>query len=112
MVAIREVTILSERSVTMKIYLFNPETGIYQGEDFADDLSMCEERKALPLDATTIAPPPYGRGEAPFFTVAENKWEIRPVSAAVAGGDDAPCEQAGRQSKRQPFKKAPRQEEE
>jgi|GEM_PF-1048189 len=96
----------------MKIYLFNPETGVYQGEDFADDLSMCQERGAVQPHATTIAPPPFRRGETPVFTVAENKWEIRPVSSVVAGGDDAPCEQASRQSKRQTFKQSPRQEEE
>jgi hypothetical protein len=37
-----KVTTQDERSVTMKIYLFNPETGVYQGEDFADDLPMCQ----------------------------------------------------------------------
>ena len=74
----------------MKIYLFYPETGVYLGEDFSDDLPMCPGHEAVPPDATAIAPPPYGRGEVPVFMVAENKWEIRPVSAVVAGGDGDP----------------------
>jgi hypothetical protein len=66
----------------MKIYLFNPESGFYLGEDFADDLPMCEGRSAVPPDATTIPPPPYGSGAVPVFLVAENRWEIRPIYAA------------------------------
>ena len=74
----------------MKIYLFNPESGVYLGEDFTDDPPMCQGRKAVPPDATIIPPPPYRRGEVPVFFVVKNKWEIRPVSAAVAGGDRDP----------------------
>ena len=79
----------------MKIYLFSPETGIYQGEDFADDPPLCPGRDALPHSATTIAPPTYQRGEVPVFSISENKWEIRPVSALVPGGGSTSCEQAG-----------------
>ena len=73
----------------MKIYLFNPETGVYLGEDFSDDPPMCWGREAVPPDATTVAPPPFRRGEVPVFTAAENQWKLRPVSAATAGGEDA-----------------------
>jgi hypothetical protein len=74
----------------MKIYLFYPETGVYLGEDFSDDLPLCQGREAVPPHATTIAPPPYRRGEVPVFTATENRWEIRPVFAAVARGDRDP----------------------
>ena len=74
----------------MKIYLFYPETGVYLGEDFSDDPPMCQGREAVPPDATTVAPPPYRRGEVPVFMVSANKWEIRPISAAVSGGDRDP----------------------
>ena len=67
---------LCERSVTMKIYLFNPETGFYLGEDFADDPPMCEGRCAVPSDATTIPPPAYGPGAVPVYSVIKNRWEI------------------------------------
>ena len=85
----------------MKIYLFNPETGVYQGEDFSDDPSMCAERGALPPGATPLAPPPYGCGEVPVFSVTDNRWEIRPICAAAAAGSEEPCRQSGGQSKRQ-----------
>jgi hypothetical protein len=88
----------------MKIYLFNPETGLYLGEDFADEAPMTRGAHVMPPDATTVAPPPFRHGEVPVFRVAENRWEIRPVSAAVAGGGD-PCEQAS-QSKRHAFRPA------
>lgn len=67
----------------MKIYLFNPESGVYLGEDFADGSPMCQGRETVPPYATTIAPPPYRRGEVPVFTADENKWELRPVSAVA-----------------------------
>lgn len=72
----------------MKIYLFNPESGFYLGEDFADDAPMCSGRGVVPTDATTIAPPPYRRGEVPVFTVAENRWEVRPVLTVAAGSNE------------------------
>jgi hypothetical protein len=70
----------------MKIYLFNPETGVYLGEDFADEAPMKGGNFAMPSDATTIAPPPFRGGEVPVFRVVENQWEIRPVFAEAAGG--------------------------
>ena len=63
----------------MKIHLFDPETGFYQGEDFSDDLSECHEGEADASHATTIAPPPFSKGEVPVFSMAENQWEIRRV---------------------------------
>lgn len=63
----------------MKIYLFCPETGLYQGEDFADDTSMKNEKTALPDGATTIAPPAYRPGEVPVFQVVEKRWKIKTV---------------------------------
>jgi hypothetical protein len=88
----------------MKIYLFDPETCVYQGEDFTDDLSMCQEREAVPPHATTIAPPPYRRGEVPVFRITENKWEIRPIHSAEAKGDADPGQQASRLSKLHTFR--------
>ena len=80
----------------MKIYLYNPETGVYQGEDFADDLPMCQGREAVPAHATAIAPPACGPKEAPFFCVTDNQWEIRPVSPPMVGIAANPREQEGR----------------
>jgi hypothetical protein len=80
----------------MKIYLFNPEIGVYLGEDFADEAPMRRGEFVIPADATTIAPPPVGRGEVPVFRATENRWEIRPVSAEVAGaGREPSCRHHG-----------------
>ena len=83
----------------MKIYLFCPETGTYQGEDFADVPSLCPGREALPPFATTIAPPAYRRGEVPVFSAAGNIWQIRSTSSPAAGAETADsCERAARPS--------------
>ncbi len=63
----------------MKIYLFNPESGVYLGEDYADEEPMKRGSYRIPADATAIAPPGVGPGEAPVFNVAEQRWEIRPI---------------------------------
>jgi hypothetical protein len=78
----------------MKIYLFSQETGIYQGEDFADTdfadtLSMKPECHVVPPDATTIAPPCCEHGEIPFFDAAEKRWEVRRLSAGRPEGRQA-----------------------
>ena len=70
----------------MKIYLFNSETGVYQGEDFADPVPMKPGSHTVPSDATTIAPPPCAHGEAPIFNAALKRWEVRRISAGRAEG--------------------------
>jgi hypothetical protein len=61
----------------MKIYLFNLETGIYLGEDFADEAAMKQIGYIIPPDATAIEPPQTGHGQAPVFNSKDQKWEIR-----------------------------------
>jgi len=61
----------------MKIYLFNPDTGIYLGEDFADDAAMKKGGYILPPDATTTAPPRVERGRILVFNFGEKRWEVR-----------------------------------
>jgi hypothetical protein len=65
--------------MAMKIYLFNPETGVYLGEDFADEAPMKLGGYILPPDATTIAPPAIERGHILVFNFAEERWEVHPV---------------------------------
>ena len=78
----------------MKIYLFNPETGVYLGEDFADEDPMNQGGYVIPPDATTIEPPAVERGQIPVFNRVEERWEVRPVgnmrssiTAQTARGD-------------------------
>jgi hypothetical protein len=66
----------------MKIYYFDVETGIYQGEDFADE-SLKVGDYIIPPNATTIAPPPYKPGsQAPFFDPKTQRWELRELQLA------------------------------
>jgi hypothetical protein len=87
----------------VKIYLFNPETGIYQGEAFADENPRQRGVFVVPPGATTIAQPAYGCGQVPVFSVAENRWELKPVFAAEAGSGGDPSVQANRLSERRTF---------
>jgi hypothetical protein len=60
----------------MKIYRFNPETGTYLGEDFADEAPMKRGDFVVPPDATTIAPPEGARGHILVFDAAAQCWEV------------------------------------
>jgi hypothetical protein len=61
----------------MKIYLFNPESGVYLGEDFADEALMKQRGYVLPRDATSMAPPEGGRGDILVFDAVAQRWELR-----------------------------------
>lgn len=61
----------------MKIYFYCLETGVYQGEDFADATLVMTSPPEIPEGATTIAPPAYGRGDVPIFLAAEERWVLR-----------------------------------
>ena len=68
----------------MKIYLFDTETGIYQGEDFADEgerLGSCR----LPEGATAIVPPETADGIL-RFDPARHRWEVLPSPDRQAAG--------------------------
>ncbi len=62
----------------MKIYYYDADTGIYQGEDFADErMFLARGVFMIPPHATTIEPPGYKRGQAPYYDVKSNRWEVR-----------------------------------
>ncbi len=63
----------------MKIYLFNPETGVYLGEDFADEAPMQQGGYVIPPDATTIAPPRVERGQILVFNLMRNVGKFAPL---------------------------------
>jgi hypothetical protein len=60
----------------MKIYYYNPETGAYLGEDFADEAPSKRGEYIIPEDATMIPPPQVEAGQMPFFNVREQRWEV------------------------------------
>jgi hypothetical protein len=69
----------------MKIYRFNDETGVYLGEDFADENPLMRGSYLIPHDATTMAPPQFERGEAPIFDLQEQRWKVRPLAELKNG---------------------------
>jgi len=73
----------------MKIYLFNPETGVYLGEDFADEAPMNKGALVIPSDATPIAPPRAEPGHVLVFNAARQEWELhRRQGNCSAKGDN------------------------
>lgn len=61
----------------MKAYLYNTETGIYEGETFEEaDMLTYEE------GITSIAPPDYARGQVPVFDRQKDSWAVIPVTIA------------------------------
>jgi hypothetical protein len=61
----------------MKMYLFDPESSVYLGEDFADEAPMGRGSCVMPPDATTIAPPSVERCQRLVINAAEQRWNIR-----------------------------------
>lgn len=59
----------------MKAYMFNVESGLYEGETFEnDDLIKIEE------GLTTAVPPSYDKGQVPVFDLNIHRWSLVPVS--------------------------------
>ena len=61
----------------MKVYLFDTETGLYEGETFADAVTLAHED-----GVTTIPPPGYGDGQVPVFDRRKNAWAVIPATIA------------------------------
>jgi hypothetical protein len=76
----------------MKIYYFDPETGIYQGEGFADERLLSGSAAfKIPPHATELKPPEYGSGQAPYYNAKMKKWDVRDLSfkASAPGSPSA-----------------------
>jgi len=58
--------------LAMRVYFYDLETGIFQGEEYEYD------EKARHMDgATTIAPPPYERGTVPVYNREGRCWTLK-----------------------------------
>jgi hypothetical protein len=56
---------------TMKLYTFDTETGIYQGQDFGaeSDININD-------GITGLAPPEYGHGQTPVYDFVHQHWDL------------------------------------
>lgn len=55
----------------MKIYFYNSETGVYQGESFGTEIDV-HGRDGV----TTVPPPAYGKGTIPVFDTQRKLWTV------------------------------------
>ena len=61
----------------MKVYLFNPANGLYEGEIFEQaDMLQYEE------GFTPVPPPDYEHGQVPVFDRRKNDWTVIPIHIA------------------------------
>lgn len=61
----------------MKTYLFDTETGLYEGETF-EDADMLKYEEGI----TPVPPPGYEHGQVPVFDRRKNEWAVIPVTIA------------------------------
>ncbi len=61
----------------MKVYLFNIESGLYEGETF-EEAAMLQHEEGI----TPIPPPNYEQGQVPVFDRRKNNWAVIPVTIA------------------------------
>lgn len=57
----------------MRVYLFNVDNGLYEGEDFCD-LKEAREEEGI----TTLSPPAKRSGEVPVFDRNAGCWKLIP----------------------------------
>lgn len=61
----------------MKAYLFNAETGLYEGETF-EEAGMLQHEYGI----TRVPPPDYEHGQVPVFDIMNNVWNVMPLNIA------------------------------
>ncbi len=58
----------------MKAYMFDPESGMYQGELY-EDVKQMQYIEGI----TTIPPLPYGDNDVVVFDQREQKWSVKTI---------------------------------
>jgi hypothetical protein len=61
----------------MKVYLFNAESGLYEGESFVEAGMLAYEDGITP-----VPPPDYEHGQVPVFDRRKKNWAVIPVTIA------------------------------
>ncbi|MFZ2951345.1 MAG: hypothetical protein WA003_17860 [Desulfuromonadaceae bacterium] len=62
---------LDAEAYAVRVYCYCPETGMYQGEDFAEECRLDSIE-----GVTCIAPPVHVYGEVPVFDITAHCWNI------------------------------------
>ena len=78
----------------MRVYFYDIETGIFQGEEYEYD-----EKVRYLDEATTTAPPPYERGTVPVYNRQHRCWTLERLgereTMTVATPADSPDVRGG-----------------
>lgn len=61
----------------MKVYMFDPQNGLFEGEAF-EDPKMLKHKDGI----TPIPPPDYEHGQVPVFDHQNNNWSVIPINIA------------------------------
>jgi len=61
----------------MKTYLYDTETGLYEGETF-EEADMLQYEEGI----TPVPPPDYEHGHVPVFDRQKNCWTVIPLTIA------------------------------
>lgn len=61
----------------MRVYLFNDENGLYEGEIFEEPDNLQYEDGVTP-----VPPPDFAHGQVPVFDRQKNEWSVIPVTIA------------------------------
>lgn len=65
----------------MKVYFFDCITGVYQGEGFEDETVIGRIE-----GITTVAPPPYCKGEIPVYNCECSTWTVKTLLPKTTPG--------------------------
>lgn len=72
----------------MRIFHYNSDTGVFGGEDVADESPLEEDVWLIPAHATTVEPPPVGDGQQAVWK--GGAWAIEPIPAPEPEPEDEP----------------------
>ncbi len=61
----------------MKVYLYDTENGLFEGETFEDPKMLQYEEGVTP-----VPPPEYEHGHVPVFDRNRNEWAVIPITIA------------------------------
>lgn len=68
----------------MRVYLFNDENGLYEGETFEEPDNLQYEE-----GVTSVPPPEFRHGQVPVFNRRNGEWKVIPLTIAkkLLGGN-------------------------